>query len=377
MITQFGSGGISLIFDKSVFHSLSYDEILILHKYYWVNVTPVLVMEILGDLKKETPEGDFTSKKVIEFAHKLHPFNSSISTYYLNLIKAELLGIVSIPFFKPLVDTGQVVEMPNGKKGMKINISDERLALDRWKEGKFLDAEKLPSQICRTSTTQPDLLTKMKENILQNESLLKPLRKQEDILAAFDNIISNPKHQSTILEHIIERFSIPTVNAGQIFYRYETSSEKNIQKFAPYTIFCLRANFLFYVSLQNDLINTRPTNLVDMEYVYYLPFCRIFLSNDKFHDKIIPYLINKNQRYIKGNEMKEDLKKILLIKKQLKGNDLIRAENEPPRDTTLLSYQLWKEMFVDWPPERDWKPSEEELQKAHDMITQMRNAKPI
>jgi hypothetical protein len=193
----------------------------------------------------------------------------------------------------------------------------------------------------------------------------------------FDSLIDNPKYQAILMELFITEFSISAIKAGQIFYRWETSNEKSIRKFAPYTLFCLRANFLFYISLQNDIITTRPTNWIDMHYVYYLPFCRVFLSNDKFHDEIIPHLINKNQRYVKGTDMKNDFKKIMAIKEQLSGKDLVRAEKEPPRNPELLSYQLWNEMYFGWPPEKDWEPSEEELKMMSDAITQFRNAKPV
>lgn len=149
MITQFGSGGISLIFDKSAFQIFSRDELRLLHRYFWINVTPILVMEILGDLSKEK-DGFESDSKVAEFASKLFGFNSSVNTFYVDLITAELQG-QAIPFYKPLVDTAQPVEMSDGQIGMRIHPSDERQALDRWQEQQFQNWERALSKEWRAS----------------------------------------------------------------------------------------------------------------------------------------------------------------------------------------------------------------------------------
>ncbi len=57
-----------IIIDKSTFQSLSFDEILRLSYYYYKhNITPVLVVEILGDLKKEAKEGKPPRQKDINY----------------------------------------------------------------------------------------------------------------------------------------------------------------------------------------------------------------------------------------------------------------------------------------------------------------------
>lgn len=377
MITQFGSGGISLILDKSAFHSLGYEEILLLHKYYWVNITPILVMEVLGDLKKETDEGSLNTKEVIGFANKLFPFNSSTNTHYRSLLEAELLGEYNLPLYKPIVDSAELVQMIDGKNGFKINPSQERIAIDRWKEGNFLESDKILSESWRDTTTQKDLLKDVKNHFINSFPYFERLRTQEDILSCFDSQFNQPDFHHITLQLFMEEFSIPTSKASEIFYRWETGVEKNIKSFAPYALHCLRTRFLFYIALRNNIITERSTNWLDLEYTYYLPFCRVFLSNDKFHDAIVPYLIDKNQLYVKGSLMKEDLRKMMAIKNELTGKELLRAEREPPRNSELLTYKIWNEMYADWPPQIDWEPNPEELQMMNDMITKFRTAKPI
>jgi len=44
---------IPIVLDKSTFQGFNYEDIVELHKYYTVNITPLLISEILGDLAKE------------------------------------------------------------------------------------------------------------------------------------------------------------------------------------------------------------------------------------------------------------------------------------------------------------------------------------
>lgn len=62
---------IPIVLDKSTFQGLNYEDIVELHKYYIVNITPLLVSEILGDLAKDEKEGRKTPKnQVTDLAKK-------------------------------------------------------------------------------------------------------------------------------------------------------------------------------------------------------------------------------------------------------------------------------------------------------------------
>lgn len=50
--------GPSIIADKSTIQSLSTDELIIFNKYYMPNIVPVLLLEILANLKKPQKKMD-------------------------------------------------------------------------------------------------------------------------------------------------------------------------------------------------------------------------------------------------------------------------------------------------------------------------------
>ncbi|MFZ2149449.1 MAG: hypothetical protein WAV28_19735, partial [Sedimentisphaerales bacterium] len=59
-----------VILDKSTFQSLSKQEHFYLDIYFLENLTPILGMEILADLRKETPGSKTAEEKVTELAEK-------------------------------------------------------------------------------------------------------------------------------------------------------------------------------------------------------------------------------------------------------------------------------------------------------------------
>jgi hypothetical protein len=373
VITQFGISGIAMILDKSAFHSLSHKQINQLCQYYWFNITPILVWEVLGDLKKSTPDGSLNSEKVTEFANKLSNFSTSINAHYSVLIKAELLG-TEIPFYSSLVDSGELFNLTEKEKGIIVKPSNERKSLDRWKEGNFEKMDELFSKLWREITLQPDNLTKIKEYLKNQNPGFSHLKNAEDILFTIKSTFNNPQFHIEFLKSAIENFQIPLHLASKIFYRWEIEKPGNPFVFAPYTFFCLLTKIFFNICLQNDIISTRPTNLLDLEYIYYLPFCRVFVSDDKFHKTLVPHLLTSKQLFVTGQELKADFVKIDEIKSTLTDKELQRAHNEPPRVNKLLSYKIWNTMLYDWPPEKDWEPSPAETEMMHEMIRKMRQS---
>ena len=50
---------------------------------------------------------------------------------------------------------------------------------------------------------------------------------------------------------------------------------------------------------------------MDIAYLYYLPFCMVFVSSDKLHERVVPlFLRDLTSRSSKGPDLKADLKRI-------------------------------------------------------------------
>ncbi len=150
---------ITIIIDKSTFQLLSFDELRWLSHYYKHNITPLLVLEILGDLKKEFTDTEKPSEyRVKDFARKLFPHETVVNRHYKNLKFQDLtIGDVSMDC-RPEVAIQKAVQSELGQKGYVIEETQEEKAIYKWKEGLFSEADHMFSSIWRQATTQENLL---------------------------------------------------------------------------------------------------------------------------------------------------------------------------------------------------------------------------
>jgi hypothetical protein len=81
--------------------------------------------------------------------------------------------------------------------------------------------------------------------------------------------------------------------------RWHEVEPSSLQEFAPYAHYCLRLRFIFALALTNGHISTHHNSLLDLEYLYFLPFCQIFCSDDKkLHNVIQSVLLRPDQTFL-------------------------------------------------------------------------------
>jgi hypothetical protein len=84
------------------------------------------------------------------------------------------------------------------------------------------------------------------------------------------------------------------------------------------------------------------THEVDLQYLYYLPFTRVFVSNDKFHRRTVPLFLKDGQRFWIGEDLKADLKRILDHFAETTGSaGLLPSVKRPPALSASLTFDLW------------------------------------
>jgi hypothetical protein len=100
------------------------------------------------------------------------------------------------------------------------------------------------------------------------------------------------------------------------------------------------------------LRNVKPSHQIDLAYLYYLPFCTVFTSRDRFHAQIVPLFLDPFQTFVHGDDLKKDLQQLdryysSLPEEEQKGG-LITYANTPPDDTTFLTTRLWDKYLPRW-----------------------------
>ncbi len=345
---------ITIIIDKSTFQMLNYNELLYVSNYYKHNITPVLVMEVLGDLKKEVKEGQMPpQERVKDFARKLFPVYTIVSTHYKNLIISDLLGNSPSMDGRPNVHIEKAVISETGAKGQVIGITKEEESIYKWKEGDFSTADHELSQVWRTTTTQEDLLENFKNTLISSGGKVK-FKDIYQLNELVSRVLESKDIQQDFLKSIIEINGIDAETAIKIFSRWQIEGMPLLKDFAPYAYYCLKVDNLFIFGLTGDLIPIRPTNRVDCEYLYYLPFCNVFTSNDKLHKNLDPLLLREDQKFVTGEELKKDMSQIVDYFEGKSIEEKQKHKNEPPIIEDSITFKLWKEFF-DYPNKSNLK----------------------
>jgi hypothetical protein len=121
---------------------------------------------------------------------------------------------------------------------------------------------------------------------------------------------------------------------------------------------------LLALGLTNSNIFTPDKNdRKDLEYCYYLPHCEIFSSNDRKHKRLMRFLLREDQSFVKGDDLKDDLRRLARMWDGLSREEKIQLRDErggaPPEDANSILYRLWKKHRSNVP-----KPFNREILKA-------------
>jgi hypothetical protein len=69
------------------------------------------------------------------------------------------------------------------------------------------------------------------------------------------------------------------------------------------------------VACRHRFVKAKASDMLDAHYLYYLPFCHHFASNDALHSLVAPQLLSSDQKFIPGSELKATLKAAVLARR--------------------------------------------------------------
>ena len=117
--------------------------------------------------------------------------------------------------------------------------------------------------------------------------------------------------------------------------------------YAPYATHVARIDMFFYSALARGLLDTnKPSDRVDLTYLYYLPFAKIFASSDNFHKRLTPLFLSGGRTFIEGDELKKDLVAIRDYHEALPEEK--KSMNLPPLEGDFLVSRLYDQFRPGW-----------------------------
>lgn len=277
-----------IILDKSALQCFSRDEMWMLTKHYLLIVVPILLVEILADLKKEAREGRMPEDDVVWLSGKLLGSDSKLNVPYQVACIESMLGN-DPPTGYVLMAGAREVQAKDGRKGVFFDEPKEYQALRKWRERQFDEAEKALAEEWRRATAAIDLESFRRAHAERLRGQTQP-RTLEEVIPYVERLLASgdPAAQKDLINALLDFISAPEPVRTAIFDRWLSLRMPPLKQFSPYSHYCLRAMLIFNAGLAFGLVSTRATNRIDLEYLFYAHFGYVFCSNDKFHRTIAP-----------------------------------------------------------------------------------------
>lgn len=336
--------GPTLVFDKSFLQSLSVDEAVMLDQMFTCVVTPVFMVETLADLAKEVGPDRPAARAVASLAERTPVAHGHMNTFHQDVAVSDLLGDRATMDHRPAVAGGIPVRV-EGKPGVVFEKSPEAQAFERWQEGAFLDVERRFASQWREELGELDLkaVADSYRSIIRKEQRPKNHADARRLAAA---IIDAPGQSFRALRMSHDLLDLPADAMREIAAAWRAAGSPPLREYAPFAAHCLEVDLYFVLAMTNGIISDqRPSNRIDVSYLCYLPFARVFVSQDKLHRSAAPLFMTDRQRFVWGPDLKADLNRVnehfagLPDEEKAKGLFLL-AEN-PPKDDEGICATLW------------------------------------
>lgn len=340
-----------VIFDKSFLQSLTIDESVWLDNFFISNICPIFFSETLADLDKSVRTGRTPEQEVRIIASKTPEMSIAINTFHQDLCFANLNGYEIKMDRRPIISGGKPVQSKD-KKGFVFEPSPEAKAFERWQNEDFLSLERESAKLWRDVISKADFDSVT--TWLKQSGIDIPICKNlTDAKCKAEEILDTRRDPLVTMKLIFLLLGAPPEHLLKIYYSWGRSNCPPIKIFSPYVYHVLTVELFFYISTSSGLISAeRKTNKIDISYLFYAPFCNIFVSSDKLHKRSAPIFMSENQEFVWGLDLKNDLKKLNeyydSLPEKIKEYGLHAFATYPPKEGEFLVSKLWDKYLPKW-----------------------------
>jgi hypothetical protein len=188
---------------------------------------------------------------------------------------------------------------------------------------------------------------------------------------AIDAFCTTAEKETIVLA--LDVLGVPDQSPREVLARWEAAGRPTLDTFAPYTTHVFKVDLIYYLGVDRGFISgDRPSNKADMAYLYYLPFCMLFTSGDKLHQRTAPLFLRPDQSFAPAAAFKAALKELDdyydRLPAEIKALGVMAFAHYPPAELDNLVVQLWdRHMRPDW---------RERAQTPRQVLERRRAAKP-
>tara|TARA_R110001583_G_C5588605_1_gene403573 strand:+ start:62 stop:1303 length:1242 start_codon:yes stop_codon:yes gene_type:complete len=347
------------IFDKSFLQSLNIDESVWFDNFYLVNISPLFYMETLADLAKEMSRGRTPEQIVGEIASKTPEMGGSPNVHHMDLLINNLLGQKIIMDGRPVL-AGGIPVMSGEKKGVAFDVSPEAKAYNRWQNREYLEIEREFAQQWRAQVKA--MTFERSKSYAEKLGIdISECKNMNDAYKIASSVAESNSKPFDLIGFVLTSLAVPRELHERIVKRYQISGFPPLTTYAPYVAHVVKVEVFFHICVSRGFISSeRPSNKIDIAYLHYLPFCKVFVSGDKLHRSVAPLFMRRDQLFVWGPDLKADLsalnKHYMELPQETKDMGVMSFASKPPKDGDFLTAKLWDSMGKGWR-----KPKEVEL----------------
>lgn len=291
--------GPATLFDKSFVEMLSVDQAVLFDLMFSTVISPLFYIEVLADLEKADPKARTREKVVADVAKKTPVMHSYPNVSHQTLCLNELLGNPVEMRGAPVIQGGIPVKH-KGKVALVNEQTPESKAFDRWQAERFDIVERDFAKAWRAALKEFDnaALATLTKNAFKIEDAPKNHKHALEIAKSVLN--RNDQHFLNLKTGYNSLGLDPTVWRA-VEARWKALGHRPIPEYAPYFAHCLTVDIFFNLLMTKKIISPdRPSNRTDVAYLYYLPFAKLFVSEDRLHRRIAPLFFKEGQQMIQG-----------------------------------------------------------------------------
>jgi hypothetical protein len=297
------------LFDKSFIHGISVDEAVVFDQHFMSNITPLFFVEVLGDLEtQDVTEGDRRTTLVRSLAAKTPESHSYPNVPHYQLVTGELMGHPVEMKRRPIVGGGRRVQNEDGLSTI-FDEPPEIRAKNRWHEGHFEEREYELAKAWREMlAANPAAM----ERLLKGSAGRFSFRDYAAIKTKADELIDKGTRLN-VLRAALDISHLPPEMYPQVLSRWKTAGGPSLREFAPYAAFVLSVDLFRVLAMGSGHMSSEKTsNYADLAYLYYLPFCQVFISTDKIHRHCAPLFMDMpRQAFVWGPELRPVLAELV------------------------------------------------------------------
>lgn len=297
------------LFDKSFLQSLNMDEAVWFDNFFYPVVAPLFIAETLGDLYKPSNDDKTPEEKVARLSEKTPQLGGGPCVFHETLWVADLLGN-HVPMNGQIPLAGIRHVQRDGRTAGVAEVSEEARAFAGWQRGQFSAIDYAFGRAWRSSVEATDLgiIERTMKQFGVNAQRCKTLG---DAVAFANSAMLGLTKSADRMRAVLALLQVPDRASALALERWKRSGRPTLPVFAPYCAFVVKLELFFRIALGANLIaSTRPSHRVDIAYLFYLPFCSVFISSDNLHRACAPYFLRQDQQFVWGPTLKDDLKNL-------------------------------------------------------------------